>query len=60
MSKHKIFAEGGAASFANYSFYDKLCSNNVSDRMNSSQIWDEIIKKVDGNYENNWIANISE
>lgn len=60
MSKHKIFTQGGASIFANESFYGKMCSNNASDRLNSSQVWDEIVKKVNSDYDNNWLANIGE
>lgn len=57
---HPIFYEGGAALYAWVSFYDKFCSNNVGDRMNASEMWEEMLKTVDNYYENNWLANIEE
>lgn len=59
MSKHPIFYEGGAVSFAGFSFISRFCTNNESDRLTASEAWDEILKAIDNEYENNWLANIS-
>lgn len=60
MSKHPIFYEGGARSYANYVFVPKFCSNNAADRLSASQAWEEMVKNVNNDYENNWLSNISE
>ena len=60
MSKHKIFYEGGARLFADYSFVNLFCSNNVADRQNADEAWDSMIKKVEKDYANTWLANIGE
>lgn len=55
---HPIFYEGGARIFANVSFCDKFSTNSVGDRRSASQVWDEILKTIENDYENNWLANI--
>lgn len=60
MSKHPIFYAGGARSYANYVFIPKFCSNNPADRLSASQAWEELVKTVNNDYENNWLSNISE
>ena len=59
MSKHPIFYEGGASSFARLSFVSRFCSNNSADRLSASEAWDEMLKIIDNDYDNNWMANIS-
>ena len=60
MSKHPIFYEGGARSYANFIFISKFCSNNAADRLSAAEAWDEVVKAVNNDYENNWLANIGE
>ena len=57
-SKHRIFSDGGANAFADYNYISALCTNNVKDRKTASQIWEEISKRIDDNYENVWLKNI--
>ena len=56
-SMHNIFIDGGAKPYAGYNFVALFCSNNVSDRVTADEAWNEIIKKIDGNYAN-WLANL--
>ena len=60
MNKHRIFINGGATMFAGYNFINKLCSNNKSDRVTADQAWENMQKKIENDYENNWLANIGE
>lgn len=60
MNKHKIFYEGGARSYAGLVFIDKFCSGNLADRLNADKAWDEMLKLIENDYENNWLANIGE
>ena len=57
-SKHRIFIDGGANSFADSNYITALCTNNVKDRKTANQIWDEIMQRVDDNYETTWLKNI--
>ncbi len=56
--KHKIYSDGGAGSFANYEYINRLCTNNVTDRQNADEVWASILAQIDANYENNWLQNI--
>lgn len=60
MKKHPIFIGGGASIFAGYSFINKMCSSNEKDRVSASEAWEEMLKKVENQYENNWLKNINE
>lgn len=57
-SKHIIFSDGGAESFANYSYINRFCASNVTDQQGASEIWEAILKKIDTDYDNNWMQNI--
>ena len=54
---NSIFIDGGAKPYADYNFISLFCSNNASDRATADEAWEEIVKKIDGNY-SNWLANI--
>ena len=58
MGKHEIFSLGNARSYAGVSFISRLSANNASDRLSASEVWDEILKAVENDYENNWLANM--
>lgn len=58
MGKHEIFSLGNARSYAGVSFISRLSANNASDRLGASEVWDEILKAVENDYENNWLANM--
>lgn len=58
MSKHPIFYDGGARSFADYQYINKFCSNNVSDRQSAAEAWESIVERINDDYDNNWMANI--
>jgi ABC-type glycerol-3-phosphate transport system substrate-binding protein len=57
-SRHDIFKVGGATKFADVPYVSRLCASNKGDRKSADGIWDEIIAKVNDNYENKWLANI--
>lgn len=57
MGKHSLFINGGASPFAGYNFGQYFCSNNPSDRITGEEAWDEIVKRVETNYDQ-WMANI--
>lgn len=57
-SRHDIFKAGGATKYADVPYVSRLCASNKADRKNAEQIWEEIIAKVNDNYENKWLANI--
>lgn len=57
-SRHDIFKAGGATKYADVAYVSMLCASNKGDRKNVDGIWDEIIAKVNDNYENKWLANI--
>lgn len=56
-SKHDIFINGGATPYAGYKFVAYFCSSNVEDRVTADEAWDEILKKIDGDYDG-WLSNI--
>ena len=56
--KHRIFSDGGAESYASYEYINRLCTNNVTDRQSAKEIWEAVLKKIDTDYENNWLQNI--
>lgn len=58
-NKHDIFINGGATPYAAYNFVVYFCSSNAADRVTADEAWDEVVKKIDGNY-NGWLANIEE
>lgn len=58
MSKHDIFAVGGAKSFAGYTYINKFCSNNSADKQNADEVWVSVLKLIDNKYEDDWLANI--
>jgi ABC-type glycerol-3-phosphate transport system substrate-binding protein len=57
-SRHDIFKVGGATKFADVPYVSELCASNKADRKSADAIWDEIVAKVNDNYENKWLANI--
>ena len=57
-SRHNIFKAGGATKFADVPYVSRLCASNKADRKSADAIWDEIIAKVNDEYENKWLANI--
>ena len=57
-SRHNIFRVGGATKFADVPYVSRLCASNKADRKTADAIWDEIIAKVNDEYENKWLANI--
>lgn len=59
MGKHKIFTEGGAGLYGGYSFVNLFCSNNVGDKETAKQAWENVMKTVDTDYEDVWLANVS-
>lgn len=56
-SRHDIFINGGGAPYANYKFIAYFCSSNVEDRVTADEAWDEVIKKINGEYDG-WLSNI--
>ncbi len=56
-NRHDIFLNGGARPYAAYKFLPLFCASNAADRVTADEAWDEIIKKIDGNYKG-WLANI--
>ena len=58
MRKHDIFAVGGAKSYAGYTYINKFCSNNSSDKQNADEVWESVLKLIDSKYEDDWLANI--
>ena len=59
MSRHAIFTEGGARAFCDIKFVSSFCSNNVGDNMTAAQAWAAIQERVDNDYDNTWMANVS-
>lgn len=57
-SRHDIFKVGGATKFADVPYVSRLCASNKADRKSADAIWEEIIAKVNDDYENKWLANI--
>lgn len=57
-SKHRIYSDGGATIFCGVTFVNNLCARSSTDRLSADQIWDKMMKEVDKNYENAWLANI--
>ena len=57
-SRHNIFKVGGATKFADVPYVSRLCASNKDDRKSADAIWEEIIAKVNDEYENKWLANI--
>lgn len=57
-SRHNIFKVGGATKYADVAYVSMLCASNKADRKSADAIWDEIVAKVNDNYENKWLANI--
>lgn len=57
-SKHRIFSDGGAESFASYEYINRLCTSNATDRQSAKEIWEAVLKKIDTDYDNNWLQNI--
>ena len=58
--EHKIFTVGGASLIARINYVDKFSSGNKDDRMSADEVWELMLKTIDENYENNWLANIKE
>ncbi len=56
-NRHPIFIDGGARPYASYNFVAYFCTSNANDRVTADEAWDEIVKKIDGNYKG-WLANI--
>ena len=56
-SRHDIFLNGGATPYASYNFVVLFCAANAADRVTADEAWDEIVKRIDGNYKG-WLANI--
>lgn len=59
MGKHKIFTEGGAGLYGGYQFVNLFCSNNVGDKETAEQAWKKVMKAVDTDFEDVWLANVS-
>lgn len=57
-SRHDIFKAGGATKYADVPYVARLCASNKADRKNADAIWEEIIQKVNDEFENKWLANI--
>lgn len=57
-SKHRIFSDGSAESYASYQYINRLCTNNATDRQSAKEIWEAVLKKIDTDYDNNWLQNI--
>ena len=57
-SRHDIFKAGGATKYAGVNYVSKLCASNKADRKSADVIWEEMIAKVNDEYENKWLANI--
>lgn len=56
--QHRIFTDGGATYLAGVSFVEKFSAQNKADRMTANQVWDLVVKKIDENFETNWLKNI--
>ena len=56
-NRHDIFINGGAAPYASYKFLQLFCAANEADRVTADEAWDEVIKRIDGNYKS-WLSNI--
>ena len=56
-NKHDIYINGGATPYAGYKYVAYFCSSNAEDRVTADEAWDEIIKKVNGDYDG-WLSNI--
>ena len=56
-SRHDIFINGGASSYAGYNFVSYFCTSNAGERVTAEEAWNEIVKKINANYEG-WLANI--
>ncbi len=56
-NRHDIFINGGATPYASYKFLPIFCVANAADRVTADETWDEIVKKIDGNYKG-WLSNI--
>ena len=54
----KIFKAGGATKYADVPYVSRLCASNKADRKSADAIWEEMIAKVNDEYENKWLANI--
>ena len=57
-TKHPIFDDGGASTFAGVGFINYFCTINEKDRMDAEAVWKKIQDEVDKNYESTWLANI--
>lgn len=57
-SRHDIFKAGGATKYADVPYVSRLCASNKADRKSADAIWEEMIAKVNDEYENKWLANI--
>ena len=57
-SKHRIFTDGGASSFAGIYYIEKMCSKNTGDRKTADDVWAEIEDSIEKNYELNWLPNV--
>lgn len=57
-SRHDIFKAGGATKYADVPYVARLCASNKADRKNADAIWEEMLQKVNDEYENKWLANI--
>ncbi len=55
---HKIFIDGGAKAYADIDYITPLCTNNSSSRKTADQLWDEVVKKIDEQYDKTWLPNI--
>lgn len=58
MSKHRIFSDGGAASFADYEYVNLFCTSSEADRITADKAWNTIIKTINDKYDNEWLKNI--
>ncbi len=58
-NKHAVFVEGGATLVCGVQFVTSFCSNNVNDSMTAEEAWAEVQRRVELDYENTWMANVS-
>lgn len=57
-SMHKIFLSG-ASSYVDYDYAVAMTTMNSAQRKTADQIWNEVLKLIEDNYENNWLANMN-
>ena len=58
-SAHDIFTKGGARWLSIYTYCDRFCSSNVSDRISAEEAWKSVTTYAKESY-NAWLEDISE